>query len=372
MTNMAPGVYVNQVLTGSAPIAGVGTTTAGFVGVVPDGIVMPVECTLAAVDEVKLITNFTEFKNSFGGFSDKYNQDNRLAHAVYGFFLNGGTRCWVTRILAGDVAALEYALSLFEPIDEIAIVAAPGLSSQDQMEKIVNHCTNMRTRFAVLDAAEDAGITPTLPDNTVDAAIYLPWIKVSNPIGTGQVCVPPSGHIAGVYARVDAQRGVHKAPANETILGALDLKIAITRAQQEGLNPGGINCIRRMNGNIRVWGARTVGGDANLDFKYVNVRRTFNYLRASISRGMNWVVFEPNNPQLWAKIIRNISAFLTNAWASGALIGEKPEDAFYVKCDAETNPPTLRALGQVTTEIGVAIVRPAEFVVFRIGPKVVE
>src|SRR6185295_16593324 len=149
----------------------------------------------------------------------------------------------------------------------------------------------------------------------------------------------------GIYARVDSQRGVHKAPANEVVIGALDLRYAVSRSQQDGMNAQGVNCIRRMNGNVRVWGARTVGGDANLDFKYISVRRLFNYLRGSIDQGTQWAVFEPNNPDLWAKITRNVSAFLNNVWAAGALFGDKPEQAFYVKCDAETNPPAMRDLG---------------------------
>jgi hypothetical protein len=166
---------------------------------------------------------------------------------------------------------------------------------------------------------------------------------------------------------VDNDRGVHKAPANEAIVGALDVSQPLSKAEQDGLNPKGVNCIRVLNGNILVWGARTVGGDANADLKYINVRRTLLFLRESIDEGTQWAVFEPNTPDLWQKISRNISAFLTNVWRSGALFGTTPQEAFFVKCDAETNPPELRELGQVVTEIGVAIVRPAEFVIFRIS-----
>jgi phage tail sheath protein FI len=189
----------------------------------------------------------------------------------------------------------------------------------------------------------------------------------------GRICVPPSGHIAGIYARTDEERGVHKAPANVAVLGALNTRYYISKAKQELLNPQGVNCIRNMNGNITVWGARTVGGDRNAEWKYINVRRFFLFLRESIDEGTQWVVFEPNDPALWGKIRRNVSAFLTNVWRSGALFGLTPEEAFYVKCDAETNPVEVRDLGMVVTEIGVAIVRPAEFVIFRItqstGPR---
>ncbi|WP_437275926.1 phage tail sheath subtilisin-like domain-containing protein [Sorangium sp. So ce375] len=391
-SSKAPGVYVEQVPSGSAPIGGVGTSTAGFVGVVPDSVTMPEGQTIAKVGEVKLVTNFTEFKNSFGDFSKDRGQS-LLAHAVYGFFLNGGTRCWVTRVAptapagGGEVdygtIPIADALALFEPIEEIAIVAAPGLSSKIQTGALSAHCEKVETRVAVLDTPEtletdggqpDFGVKlakngAAMPDNSDFAALYFPWIQVYDPASKKPKFVPPSGHVAGIYARVDAQRGVHKAPANETVLGALETKYAISRAQQDGLNAHGVNCIRRMNGNIRVWGARTVGGSANTEFMYLNVRRVFNYLRGSIDQGTQWAVFEPNDPDLWAKITRNVTAFLTNVWNAGALFGSKAEQAFYVKCDAETNPPSLRDIGQVTTEIGVAITRPAEFVVFKLGQK---
>jgi phage tail sheath protein FI len=213
-----------------------------------------------------------------------------------------------------------------------------------------------------------------LPDNSDYAAFYFPWLQVFdpatmvvNPASQGLIYMPPSGHIAGIYARVDTARGVHKAPANEVVRGALDLRYKISKSQQDGLNPQGVNAIRDLNGNIRVWGARTIGGDANGEWRYINVRRLLLFLRESIDEGTQWVVFEPNTPDLWAKITRNVTAFLTNVWRAGALFGTTPQEAFYVKCDAETNPPALRDLGQVVTEIGVAPVKPAEFVIFRIS-----
>jgi uncharacterized protein len=183
----------------------------------------------------------------------------------------------------------------------------------------------------------------------------------------GSFAVPPSGHIAGIYARVDTERGVFKAPANVAVRGALDVTDALSKSDQNGLNPKGVNCIRVLNGNIYVWGARTIGGDANADTKYVNVRRTLIFLRESIEQGTQWAVFEPNTPELWQKISRNVTAFLTTAWRAGALFGTTPQEAFFVKCDAETNQQATIDLGQVITEVGVAIVRPAEFVVFRIS-----
>ncbi|MCB9101754.1 MAG: phage tail sheath family protein [Anaerolineales bacterium] len=347
--------------------------------------------------QVKLCTNFGQFKKYFGDFSDTTTTNqNRLAHAVYGFFQNGGTRCYVARVEENEayVTNLKKVLEeKFEAIDEIAIVAAPGLTGDEKngpvlRDAIITHCKATEDRFAIFDSPEtvESGgkldltlLGPPnekkfLPDNSDYAAFYFPWIKVFDPVkktteptSDGQIAVPPSGHMAGIYARVDASRGVHKAPANEVVLGALGLQYQLSRNQQNGLNPHGVNCIRDLNGNIRVWGARTIGGDKNGEWRYIPVRRLFLFLRESIDEGLQWTVFEPNEPALWAKITRNVTAFLMNVWRSGALFGATPEQAFYVKCDAETNPPEVRDLGQVVTEIGVAVVKPAEFVIFKIS-----
>ncbi len=329
------------------------------------------------VNDAKLCTSFGDFRRTFGDFSTDRGQS-LLAHAVYGFFHNGGTRCYVARMTA--VTEIDKVLPKFAAIDEIALVAAPGVLDDNVTSEVVRHCKiATQDRFAILDSLEEVGEELTLdkikpPPYSDYAAFYFPWIQVFDPAtktmapkGDGRIFVPPSGHMAGIYARVDTTRGVHKAPANEPVLGALGLRQQISKAQQDGLNPHGINCIRELNGSIRVWGARTLGGDANGEWRYINVRRTFLYLRESIDEGTQWAVFEPNDQNLWAKITRNITAFLTNVWRSGALFGSTTAEAFYVKCNAETNPPELREIGQVVTEIGVAVVRPAEFVIFRIS-----
>ncbi|MCP6760377.1 MAG: phage tail sheath subtilisin-like domain-containing protein [Fischerella sp. CENA71] len=333
---------------------------------------IPIDHNIAKEGEIKLCTNFTEFKKFFGDFlspSGDTQGQNTLAHAVYGFFRNGGTRCYVTWITGEDKIA--GVLDAFEAIDEITIVVAPG--NLDLRDDIKDHCEKMGDRIAILDSPDtidlsSTGVINTLkPFNSPYAALYFPWIQVFDPASNSNIYIPPSGHIAGVYARVDGQRGVHKAPGNETILGALDLKYNLSKTKQDGLNPDGINVIRKLNGDIRVWGARTLGGDANTEFKYVNIRRHFSYLRDSIDKGTQWTVFEPNTPELWAKIRRNISAFLVMEWRKGALFGTTPQEAFYVKCDEENNPPEVRDLGQVVTEIGLAVVKPAEFVIFRLS-----
>ncbi|NER39457.1 MAG: phage tail sheath family protein [Oscillatoria sp. SIO1A7] len=482
-TYLAPGVYVEEVKSDSSPIAGVGTSTAGFIGLIenpdpppeepPDPLHVgddnryyttkitgekvgsadgkrtefklsnypvwddPAQFTVTApspgvgtidnrddikqsflvfdeapdgpkianndapadfvitvdykigrftpANEVKLCTNYREFTNFFGSFSSLKSQ-NALAHAVYGFFNNGGRRCYVAwangKGTQDGTDIVESILPKFEDIDEIALVAAPGVTGESVQGEIRTHCEKMGDRFAILDSVEDLQkdlqidlSSPELAEKLLPSslksdygAIYFPWIQVSDPPGSNNMTyIGPSGHIAGIYARVDTERGVHKAPANETVLGALGLKYRVSKIDQEGLNPDGINCIRNINNNILVWGARTMGGDANGEWKYINVRRVMIYLRESIEEGTRWVVFEPNAPDLWAAIRRNVTDFLTTVWRTGALFGDTPEKAFYVKCDEETNPPELRDIGQVVTEIGVAVVRPAEFVIFRIS-----
>lgn len=351
--------------------------------------------------EVKLCTSFADFRKYFGGFSidiekaaddpdhskaDRKSTHSDLAHGVFAFFDNGGTRCYV--MAYPDLFNLQNPEGLlpFEAVDEIALVAAPGIHDKIVQENLVDHCTKMGDRFAILDSAVTVSGDLTKENiqgstgNSDYAALYFPAIKVFDiaaklfdPDSDGEIYVGSSGHMAGVYAHVDTTRGVHKAPANEVIRGALDIRYPISNAIQDGLNPNGINCIRNLNGNIRSWGARTLGGDMNEDFKYINVRRLFLFLRKSIDRGTQWVVFEPNDRALWAKIVRNVTAFLTEVWRDGALFGSTPQEAFFVKCDDETNPPDERELGRVTTEIGVAVTKPAEFVIFRIsqwaGPK---
>jgi len=411
---LSPGVYVEEVPSSIKAIAGVSTSTPGFIGIVPDKVHLVAKREPTAADPATtkfvdftvptaaktavLITNWTQFTNAFGDVigdaavtatadaSPAIDAGHRnLAHAVYGFFNNGGSRCFVSRVTG--VTDMDDALKGFAAIDEIAIVAAPGILDDAVRDKLVGHCLATGDRFAILDGPPHATDTTTLtrlstetpaggvmPKKTDLAAWYFPWLKVfdpgtklQHPADAGVIEVPPSGHVAGIYARVDNNRGVHKAPANEPVIGALDVSQPLSKADQDGLNPKGVNCIRILNSNIYVWGARTIGGDANADLKYINVRRTLLFLRESIDEGTQWVVFEPNEQGLWQKITRNLTAFLTNVWRSGALFGTTPAEAFYVKCDAETNPAELRELGQVVTEIGVAIVRPAEFVIFRIS-----
>ncbi|MEU0964245.1 phage tail sheath subtilisin-like domain-containing protein [Streptomyces sp. NPDC005917] len=272
-----------------------------------------------------------------------------------------------------------------EAVDEVSMVAVPDLMAAYQRGAIdleavkavqlglIAHCELMGDRVAVIDPPPSLNARQirvwrqeTAGYDSKYAALYYPWIKTFDPASGQSRLIPPSGHVAGVWARNDAERGVHKAPANEVIRGAVDLELQITRGEQDLLNPIGVNCIRAFPGRgIRIWGARTLSSDPA--WRYLNIRRYFNYLEESILIGTQWVVFEPNDHNLWARIRRNISAFLVNEWRSGALFGQRPEEAYYVKCDEETNPPESVDVGRVICEIGIAPVKPAEFVIFRLA-----
>ncbi len=288
--------------------------------------------------------------------------------------------------LVGDVSQRS-GLAGFEAVDEITMVCAPDIMSlyqagaldRDGVKAVqlalIAHCERLKDRVAILDPLPDLNAQQVKDWRVIEAgydskyaALYYPWIQVANPLPGGgtSVLVPPSGLLAGIWARNDAERGVHKAPANEVIRGALGLANQVTAGEQDQLNPAGVNCIRAFPGRgIRVWGARTLSSDPS--WKYVNVRRLFIFLEKSIQQGTQWVVFEPNDLDLWQRVKRTITAFLTRVWRDGALFGATPQDAFFVKCDAENNPPETRDVGQLIVEIGVSPVKPAEFVIFRIS-----
>jgi len=386
-TYAAPDIYVEEVPGGARPIEAVGTSTAAFVGIAPNPN--------AFVNEARAINNWSRFIRDY---VEDESESTALSHAVYGFFANGGTRCHVVNVGArGSIAGGgrdRTGLDLLEQVDEVAIVAAPGYTDAASYDALLAHCERMEDRVAVLDAPEEvyeinrltqvavveageedeeetappeSGLRPRQSDGGY-GAFYFPWIRVRDPLDTNtMVDVAPSGHIAGIWARTDAVRGVHKAPANELIRGVLNIKYQLTRAEQGELNQAGVNCIRLFHRDgIRVWGARTVAAGSS-EWRYLNVRRLFNMIKESIALSTRWVVFEPNDYTLWKSIRRDISAFLTRLWRDGAMMGRTPEEAFFVKCDEETNPPEVIDAGQVITMIGIAPVKPAEFIIFRIS-----
>jgi phage tail sheath protein FI len=222
----------------------------------------------------------------------------------------------------------------------------------------------------VLDSPDDEALSQVRESRAVlderRAALYYPWVSIQDPVTRERLNVPPSGFVTGIYARNDIERGVSKAPANEVVTGAIGLETLVNKAQQEVLNPEGVNCIRLFeNRGFRVWGARTLSSDP--EWKYVNVMRYFVYLEHSIDRGTQWAVFENNGEALWANVRRTIEDFLFSEWRTGALLGSKPEQAFFVRVDRSTMSQNDLDNGRLVCIIGVAVVKPAEFVIFRIG-----
>jgi uncharacterized protein len=494
-TYLSPGVYVEELESGSRPIEGVGTAVAAFVGLAEKG----------PFNTPTLVTNWSQYTQNFGEFIE----GTFLAQSVYGYFQNGGGAAYIVRIGGGEekpaiaelgsgsdasigaykiqaieagadgnaieveitdsdspdgdgsfklvvkqngsvsetydpvspkrgrtnvVTVVNAASTLIkieeasrtavdavahgtitlagggtevptsigtgdyvgdsaarsgigglEAVEDITMVLVPDLMSAYQRGLIdleavkavqlgiIAHCEIMGDRMAILDSPPGLN-AQGIKDWRVNVAgydskyatLYWPWVKVFDPGSGTNVFTPPSGYMAGIWGRNDDTRGVHKAPANEVIRGAIDIELNITKSEHDLLNPEGINVIRAFPGRgIRVWGARTLSSDPS--WRYINVRRLFNYLEESILGGTQWVVFEPNDRNLWAKIRRTLAAFLVNEWRKGALFGSRPAEAFYVKCDDETNPAEGIDAGQVVCEIGIAPVKPAEFVIFRLS-----
>ena len=260
----------------------------------------------------------------------------------------------------------------FEDIDDISILYVPNVQSISGLsEAVIAQCEKLRDRFAIMEVPIGNSTTSLIMSTratmeTKYAALYCPWLKIIDPVSGSEILVPPGGFIAGIYARSDAEVGVHKAPANEVVIGALSLEYAFSKGVQEILDPAGVNCIREFAGRgIRVWGARTLSSDSL--WKYVNVRRLFIFIEKSIENGTRWVVFEPNNEKLWARMKQTISQFLITVWKSGGLMGTTPEEAFFVKCDRTTMTQDDIDNGKLVVVIGVAPLKPAEFVTFRIA-----
>lgn len=385
MNYRSPDIYIKEVPSGTRPIEAVGTSTAAFIGKAPQE--------KAHLLESFGINNWRQFISEFVGDAT---ESTPLAQAVWGYYQNGGNRCYVVNI--GKEKTISKGLQALESEDEVAIVAAPGYLGADSYDALLTHCEDLQDRVAILDGpphvkklsqlvqtataapetneggkspadseAHSSGLGPRDSERGY-GAFYYPWISVRDPLDPqGKlVDVPPSGHLAGIYARTDATRGVHKAPANEIVRGALRVTHRLTRADQAELNPYGVNCIRFFSSQgVLVWGARTVTSDPQ--WRYLNVRRLFNMIEESIARSTRWIVFEPNEPTLWQAIKRDVGAFLTLLWRDGALMGRTAEESFFVKCDDETNPPEVIDAGRVVIQIGIAPVKPAEFIIFEIG-----
>jgi len=311
-----------------------------------------------------------------------------LVPAAGSVSLQGGSKTNAVRVMPDDYvgnAADRTGFAGLEAVDTVTMLAVPDLMSVYQQGIIdlegvqavqlamLAHCELMGDRVAILDAPPGYN-AQQIREWRVDkvaydskyAALYWPWIKVYDPLAGRPSFMPPSGHMAGIWARSDDARGVHKAPANEVVRGALSLELQLTKSEHDLLNPQGINCIRAFPGRgIRVWGARTLSSDPA--WRYLNVRRLFNNIEESILEGTQWVVFEPNDLNLWERVKRTINAYLLGVWRDGALFGATPQEAFYVKCDATTNSSADLTSGRVNIEIGVALEYPAEFIVINLG-----
>jgi len=294
---------------------------------------------------------------------------------------NDGLMPGMTEYEGSADPALDYRTGLkqLEDIEEISIVAAPGsnwnyANRVDDSNAITNllmtHAASMKYRIAVIDPPQGQSIADVrklrAKLDSKYAALYYPWVTVFDPITRQTIELPPSGFVAGIYARNDVERGVWKAPANEVVRGAIGFETLINTAQQEVLNPEGINCFRFFEGRgLRLWGARTLSSDP--EWKYVNLRRYFAYLERSIDKGTQWAVFEPNGEALWANVRATVRDFMINEWANGALLGDKPEKAFFVRCDRSTMTQNDLDNGRLVCLVGVAPLKPAEFVIFRVG-----
>lgn len=397
-TFSTPGVYVEETPLRAPAIQGVGTSTCAFVGPTHSGPAEP---------PTQALASYAEFEALYGGLQDLVFEGmagpvcHHLAHAARAYFDNGGRRLHVARAFtpgalpgtqrAPDANAYAAALQSLDALDDVATVAAPGHSAwyvtgQPDLYKGIRQAllahvsAPQRHRVAVLDAPPDIGLTALKALRAeVDcshAALYHPWVVVANPrydpqAGPGstepaELTLPPSGFVCGIYARSDTERGVHKAPANEVVVGALRFSVAIGQAGQEILNPLGVNCLRAFTGRgNRVWGARTLSSDP--EWRYVNVRRYVDYLEASIERSLQWAVFEPNAEPLWARVRGVVSDFLLTGWQAGALLGSKPQDAYFVRCDRSTLTQADLDQGRLVCELGVAMLKPAEFLILRIA-----
>ncbi len=352
----------------SAAIEGAPTATAGFVGMAAKG----------DLDAPTSIESLRQFEDLFGGFDGSL-PNPFLAPSVAAFFANGGLRCFVVRVAedadeayigAVDPAGPGTGLEALRKVGEVSSIAVPGTASPRVQSAMIAQCEELGDRFAVLDSAEGDDLDAVLlrrqglRSDHGFAALYFPWVRVSPGDVRGAV-LPPSGFVAGIFARTDREQGVWKAPVGE-VLTALDVTAAIDDLDQETLNSSGICAIRRFAGRgVLVWGARTISSDP--EWKYVNVRRFFIYLEESIQEGTEWAVFEPNDEPLWSRLRDSVYEFLIARWRDGALLGSTPDQACFVRVDRTTMTQDDIDQGRTVIQIGVAVLRPAEFTILRIA-----
>jgi phage tail sheath protein FI len=368
-SSFTPGVFINEVALSGPPIVGVGTSTAGFVGKAP-------KAGLPKDQKAQYVTSPDQFASLY--IKDA-TQSTDLSRAVQGFFANGGTACYVVNTDSVAPADIVAGLKLIEVLTDVEILAAPGQTDATVWKALQDQATLLRDRFAILDPPSTGKVdSSTLapgganrPNDSMYSAFYYPRLLVGPQLSGDPAqltAVTPVGHVAGVYARVDGSRGVHKAPANEVVLGAVGLEDLLTDNSQSNLNNNGVNVIRNFTAGATIWGARTLlASTADPTFRYVNVRRFATYVEQSLKVGLRPYVFEPNILPLRARITRSVRAFLTEAWNDGALFGASADEAFYVRFPDAFNTDDDRAKGILTIEIGLRVAYPAEFIIVNIG-----
>jgi len=381
-TLITPGVYREDIFPQERP--DLLTGIPAFLGFTVNQIANEEELVDFKINQPQELTLFTQFSQPFGSsLVESY-----LYNAVQGFFENGGQVCYVLALnpnLAVE-SALVQGLEIIESLEKIDLVCFPDLMlGKPDLEQVIKmqkliliHCQNMGDRFAILDSLNVSTLEAIQQQqqqlNSDYGALYCPWIKVANPnlveTNSGFGYIPPCGHIAGLYAHQDKNIGVHQAAANKVLEGVLNVGMSISHSEQAILNPKKssfpyVNCIRAFPGRgIRIWGAYTLSSQPNE--RYITVKRLIITIGRWVERNLSDASFEPNNIKLWIRIEREVSAYLQTLFNRGALKGSSPEEAFYVKCDDETNPTSVQDEGKVVSEIGVAPTVPSEFIVVRL------
>ncbi len=355
-----PGIYLNQIVPTPEPELRTGVPVFFGLAKVKAGENRPLKVTLG--------TQFDQY------FSSLPESKGYLGDAVKGFFENGGRLCYVIALANNTLDALQQGLEASEVLENTDLVCVPDIMQSsddgkifDMQKAVLEHCDRMGDRFAILDALNDIEKLDEQRQalKSHNGALYAPWLKIENLTNpSNPKSIPPCGHIAGIYASSDNAVGIHGAPANIELEGILDLSFSLTPTQQQQLNPQnepGINCIRSLRGRgMRVWGVRTLSSLP--EWQYVNVRRLFLTFKRWVNQNLADTIFEPNAFPVWVRLERELSIYCESLWQQGAIQGAVPQEAFYVKCDAETNPPENREVGKVIAEVGLAPTIPGEFI----------
>ena len=377
-TYLHPGVYLEELQSGSKPIAGVGSSTAIFIGKTSNG----------SIGAPVLITKLDDYQQQFGYSESDTPVSNDMENAVTAFFFNGGSKAYIAHVDDNALISTEYApvLKHMLKIRDINMVCLPGQvfpadgTGNTIIGAAISHCETMKNRMVIADLEQAQELenegevtTMSLPTSSY-CAVYYPHIKASNPYGAGTVLVGASAFAAGMWAKIDSKRGVWKAPAGveTSLLGVAGLEHIVENAEQDFLNPNGINAVRSLPGyGTVIWGSRTLATNADPEWRYVPVRRTAMFIEESLSNGIQWSVFEGNNHVLWSALRTNIEAFMNSLFRSGAFQGESTGDAYFVRCGlGDTMTQADIDNGQVIIQVGFAPLKPAEFVILRLQQKI--